>query len=182
MCVCPVLEKQSKSLAIKTFFFLITWSLWLVNNPLNFCMWNILVSLVLCLHYALLYWNRIFKLLSLLRAYGTTSVFLIVWSEWPCMCWVSVVFKLLQKLAKLLQNTQHNHATNTKSFVPPLLLFLQVEQVKLLDRFSTSNKSLTGTLYLTATHLLFIDSSQRETWVRIMNVRGSKVFVLTVLR
>ncbi|XP_050749598.1 myotubularin-related protein 6 isoform X6 [Gymnogyps californianus] len=41
----------------------------------------------------------------------------------------------------------------------------KVEQVKLLDRFSTSNKSLTGTLYLTATHLLFIDSSQRETWI-----------------
>ncbi|XP_022430219.1 myotubularin-related protein 6 isoform X5 [Neophocaena asiaeorientalis asiaeorientalis] len=41
----------------------------------------------------------------------------------------------------------------------------KVEQVKLLDRFSTSNKSLTGTLYLTATHLLFIDSHQKETWI-----------------
>lgn len=38
--------------------------------------------------------------------------------------------------------------------------------MKLLDRFSTSSKSLTGTLYLTATHLLFIDSHQKETWVR----------------
>ena len=38
--------------------------------------------------------------------------------------------------------------------------------MKLLDRFSTSNKSLTGTLYLTATHLLFIDAHQKETWVR----------------
>ncbi|XP_059000026.1 myotubularin-related protein 6 isoform X3 [Mustela lutreola] len=41
----------------------------------------------------------------------------------------------------------------------------KVEQVKLLDRFSTNNKSLTGTLYLTATHLLFIDSHQKETWI-----------------
>lgn len=66
--------------------------------------------------------------------------------------------------------------------------FLQVEQVKLLDRFSTSNKSLTGTLYLTATHLLFIDSSRRETWVSISNACGSKsvgssdAFVLPDLR
>lgn len=63
-------------------------------------------------------------------------------------------------------------------FCSPSPLFLQVEQVKLLDRFSTSNKSLTGTLYLTATHLLFIDSSQRETWVRIMNACSSKAYAL----
>lgn len=44
-------------------------------------------------------------------------------------------------------------------------LFLQVEQVKLLDRFSPSNKSSSGTLYLTATHLLFIDAQQKEIWV-----------------
>lgn len=47
-----------------------------------------------------------------------------------------------------------------------LFFKMQVEQVKLLDRFSTNIKSQTGTLYLTATHLLFIDSSQKETWVR----------------
>lgn len=68
------------------------------------------------------------------------------------------------------------------TFAPrPFFFFffsLQVEQVKLLDRFSTSNKSLTGTLYLTATHLLFIDSSQRETWVRIMNACTSEAEVL----
>lgn len=42
----------------------------------------------------------------------------------------------------------------------------QVEQVKLLDRFS--NKSTTGTLHLTATHLIFAEStsaSAQEIWV-----------------
>lgn len=45
-------------------------------------------------------------------------------------------------------------------------VFLQVEQVKLVDRFS--NKSTTGTLYLTASHLIFMDSntpSAQEIWV-----------------
>lgn len=47
---------------------------------------------------------------------------------------------------------------------------LQVEQVKLLDRFS--NKFTNGTLYLTATHLIFVESSSnnstsaaQEIWV-----------------
>uniref|UniRef100_A0A673B6B9 Myotubularin phosphatase domain-containing protein n=1 Tax=Sphaeramia orbicularis TaxID=375764 RepID=A0A673B6B9_9TELE len=47
---------------------------------------------------------------------------------------------------------------------------LQVEQVRLLDRFS--NKSTNGTLYLTATHLIFVESSSnnltsaaQEIWV-----------------
>uniref|UniRef100_A0A673B6E9 Myotubularin phosphatase domain-containing protein n=1 Tax=Sphaeramia orbicularis TaxID=375764 RepID=A0A673B6E9_9TELE len=37
---------------------------------------------------------------------------------------------------------------------------LQVEQVRLLDRFS--NKSTNGTLYLTATHLIFVESSSNN--------------------
>lgn len=43
----------------------------------------------------------------------------------------------------------------------------QVEQVKLLDRFS--NKTITGTLHLTATHLIFVESNStnaQEIWVR----------------
>uniref|UniRef100_UPI00398E601C phosphatidylinositol-3,5-bisphosphate 3-phosphatase MTMR8 isoform X3 n=1 Tax=Pristiophorus japonicus TaxID=55135 RepID=UPI00398E601C len=43
----------------------------------------------------------------------------------------------------------------------------KVEQVKLLDRF-TSKKPALGTLYLTATHLIFVESSpeiRRETWI-----------------
>lgn len=47
---------------------------------------------------------------------------------------------------------------------------LQVEQVRLMDRFS--NKSTNGTLYLTATHLIFVESSSnnstsagQEIWV-----------------
>lgn len=49
-------------------------------------------------------------------------------------------------------------------------VFSQVEQVRLLDRFS--NKSTHGTLYLTATHLIFVESSSnnsasaaQEIWV-----------------
>ncbi|XP_067903498.1 myotubularin-related protein 8 [Heterodontus francisci] len=43
----------------------------------------------------------------------------------------------------------------------------KVEQVKLLDRF-TSKKPAVGTLYLTATHLIYVESSsevRRETWI-----------------
>jgi len=43
---------------------------------------------------------------------------------------------------------------------------VQVDGVKLLDRFS-SRKPTIGTLYLTATHLIFVDpDGKRETWVR----------------
>ncbi|KAB0344631.1 hypothetical protein FD754_021557 [Muntiacus muntjak] len=54
-----------------------------------------------------------------------------------------------------------------------------VEQVKLLDRFSTSNKSLTGTLYLTATHLLFIDAHQKETWILHHHIASVEKLALT---
>uniref|UniRef100_A0A8D0MPJ7 Myotubularin phosphatase domain-containing protein n=1 Tax=Sus scrofa TaxID=9823 RepID=A0A8D0MPJ7_PIG len=57
--------------------------------------------------------------------------------------------------------------------------FSQVEQVKLLDRFSTSSKSLTGTLYLTATHLLFIDSHQKETWILHHHIASVDKLALT---
>uniref|UniRef100_A0A8I5R8Y1 Myotubularin related protein 6 n=1 Tax=Papio anubis TaxID=9555 RepID=A0A8I5R8Y1_PAPAN len=56
---------------------------------------------------------------------------------------------------------------------------ISVEQVKLLDRFSTSNKSLTGTLYLTATHLLFIDSHQKETWILHHHIASVEKLALT---
>ncbi|XP_044857790.1 myotubularin-related protein 6 [Mauremys mutica] len=55
----------------------------------------------------------------------------------------------------------------------------KVEQVKLIDRFSTSNKSLMGTLYLTATHLLFIDSSQKETWILHHHIAAVEKLALT---
>ncbi|XP_074072297.1 phosphatidylinositol-3,5-bisphosphate 3-phosphatase MTMR6 isoform X4 [Macrotis lagotis] len=55
----------------------------------------------------------------------------------------------------------------------------KVEHVKLLDRFSTSNKSLTGTLYLTATHLLFIDSLQKETWILHHHIAAVEKLALT---
>lgn len=44
---------------------------------------------------------------------------------------------------------------------------LQVENVKLLDRY-TNKKAANGTLYLTATHLIYVDASvdvRKETWV-----------------
>ncbi|XP_058041631.1 myotubularin-related protein 6 [Ahaetulla prasina] len=55
----------------------------------------------------------------------------------------------------------------------------KVEQVKLLDRFSTNIKSQTGTLYLTATHLLFIDSSQKETWILHHHIAAVEKLALT---
>nr|XP_053627538.1 uncharacterized protein LOC128685079 isoform X1 [Cherax quadricarinatus] len=43
---------------------------------------------------------------------------------------------------------------------------LKVENVRLLDRFS--NRKSTGTLYLTATHLIFVDpDAKKETWVSV---------------
>ncbi|ROT71981.1 hypothetical protein C7M84_009661 [Penaeus vannamei] len=45
----------------------------------------------------------------------------------------------------------------------------KVENVRLLDRFS-SRKS-TGTLYLTATHLIFVDpDAKKETWILHMHI------------
>ncbi|XP_039770850.1 myotubularin-related protein 6 isoform X4 [Ornithorhynchus anatinus] len=55
----------------------------------------------------------------------------------------------------------------------------KVEQVRLLDRFSSSSKSLTGTLYLTATHLLFIDSLQKETWILHHHIAAVEKLALT---
>lgn len=55
----------------------------------------------------------------------------------------------------------------------------KVEQVKLLDRFGTGNKALTGTLYLTATHLLFIDSNQKETWILHHHIASVEKLALT---
>ncbi|KAM4796096.1 phosphatidylinositol-3,5-bisphosphate 3-phosphatase MTMR6 [Rhinophrynus dorsalis] len=54
-----------------------------------------------------------------------------------------------------------------------------VELVKLLDRFSPSNKSTSGTLYLTATHLLFIDSQQREIWILHHHIAAVEKLALT---
>ncbi|KAH1185642.1 hypothetical protein KIL84_018391 [Mauremys mutica] len=68
----------------------------------------------------------------------------------------------------------------TGCIFPPVLHGSQkVEQVKLIDRFSTSNKSLMGTLYLTATHLLFIDSSQKETWILHHHIAAVEKLALT---
>nr|XP_005888808.1 PREDICTED: myotubularin-related protein 6 [Bos mutus] len=64
-------------------------------------------------------------------------------------------------------------------FIASFILLAKVEQVKLLDRFSTSNKSLTGTLYLTATHLLFIDAHQKETWILHHHIASVEKLALT---
>lgn len=49
-------------------------------------------------------------------------------------------------------------------------LILQVENVKLLDRYA-NRKAANGTLYLTATHLIYVDASsevRKETWVCVI--------------
>ncbi|KAG8144366.1 hypothetical protein E2320_012889 [Naja naja] len=58
---------------------------------------------------------------------------------------------------------------HSASFRHVLISFflVQVENVKLLDRY-TNKKSANGTLYLTATHLIYVDTSadiRKETWV-----------------
>jgi hypothetical protein len=46
-----------------------------------------------------------------------------------------------------------------------LACVLQVENVRMLDRYNARKPSL-GTLYLTATHLIFVDpDGKKETWV-----------------
>uniref|UniRef100_A0A673JMG0 Myotubularin-related protein 6-like n=1 Tax=Sinocyclocheilus rhinocerous TaxID=307959 RepID=A0A673JMG0_9TELE len=56
----------------------------------------------------------------------------------------------------------------------------KVEQVKLLDRFS--NKSVTGTLHLTATHLIFVESnstSAQEIWILHHHIASVEKLSLT---
>ena len=46
-----------------------------------------------------------------------------------------------------------------------IIFYFQVENVKLLDRFSARNTAV-GTLYLTTTHLIFVDGAgKKEIWV-----------------
>jgi len=55
---------------------------------------------------------------------------------------------------------------------------VQVDGVKLLDRFS-NRKAVTGTLYLTATHLIFVDpDGKRETWVMFTSFSIFLIFIL----
>lgn len=55
-----------------------------------------------------------------------------------------------------------------------IIVPVQVEQVRLLERFS--NKSTSGTLHLTATHLIFVESNNtattaaQEIWVRSTSI------------
>lgn len=45
---------------------------------------------------------------------------------------------------------------------------LQVDNVCLVERF-TSRRNAVGVLYLTATHLIYVDhDNKRETWVRFL--------------
>lgn len=56
----------------------------------------------------------------------------------------------------------------------------KVEQVKLLDRFS--NKSTTGTLHLTATHLIFVENnaaSSQEVWILHHHIASVEKLSLT---
>lgn len=47
----------------------------------------------------------------------------------------------------------------------PLFFIIQVEDVRMIDRYNTKNPSV-GTLYLTATHTIFVDpEANKETWV-----------------
>ena len=45
-----------------------------------------------------------------------------------------------------------------------IVCMFQVEDVRLLDRHNKQNTPK-GTLYLTATHLIFVGTDKKETWV-----------------
>lgn len=80
----------------------------------------------------------------------------------PTSCW-----KLTSFLARVLVS----FSSRVLSFVVLRLRrcrvsVFQVENVRMLDRFN-SRKSSTGSLYLTATHLIFFDPDRKkETWVK----------------
>lgn len=51
------------------------------------------------------------------------------------------------------------------NFTPVVNCLWQVDNVKMVERFRTRHPAV-GTLYLTTTHLIFVDSAgKRETWV-----------------
>lgn len=50
-----------------------------------------------------------------------------------------------------------------------VLFYFKVENVRMVDRYNSKNPSV-GTLYLTATHLIFVDPEvNKETWVIFSN-------------
>ncbi|NXD37392.1 MTMR8 protein, partial [Copsychus sechellarum] len=63
----------------------------------------------------------------------------------------------------------------------PAVLLLQVENVKLLDRYA-NRKAASGTLYLTATHLIYVDASaevRKETWILHHHISSVEKLPLT---
>jgi hypothetical protein len=53
-----------------------------------------------------------------------------------------------------------------------LPLAIQVENVRMIDRYNSKN-SIVGTLYLTATHLIFVDpEANKETWVSTVQLKA----------
>ena len=49
-----------------------------------------------------------------------------------------------------------------------LSVYRQIEKVRMLERF-TAVEPAPGTLYLTATHLIFVDPrNKKETWVSVI--------------
>lgn len=57
----------------------------------------------------------------------------------------------------------------------------QVDNVSLVERFS-SRRNAVGSLYLTATHLIYVDhDNKRETWVRLFYRLNSKLYKLVCI-
>lgn len=63
-------------------------------------------------------------------------------------------------LLYLITDSKTNFIINFNIF-----FIIQVENVRMIDRYNSKN-SIVGTLYLTATHLIFVDpEANKETWV-----------------
>jgi hypothetical protein len=53
----------------------------------------------------------------------------------------------------------------------------QVENVRMIDRYNNKNFSV-GTLYMTATHLIFVDTTNKETWVSRQKNKNTYLFCI----
>ncbi|KAI8128627.1 Myotubularin-related protein 8 [Lucilia cuprina] len=69
--------------------------------------------------------------------------------------------------------------TDPPIFFNDFLVLKKVENVRMIDRYNTKNP-IVGTLYLTATHLIFVEpDSNKETWIPHMHIANIEKLPLT---
>ncbi|KAL7046375.1 hypothetical protein ACKWTF_002556 [Chironomus riparius] len=88
--------------------------------------------------------------------------------------------KLIVDFKKWLED---NLASDQELILPvffrDVLMIRKVENVRMIDRYNSKN-SIVGTLYLTATHLIFVDPiANKETWILHMHISNVEKQPLT---